>query len=305
MNDLLSKYKKFTSEPGRIFGLIYPYILFIIIAIGLYFISNLDQIARQKVPPALPDTTMITDLTVQEPRTIPPINILEYASPSPELLEKGKEGYITICVSCHGDNGSGDGPAGAGLNPVPRDFTNKDGWKNGSKLSQIYTTLEEGIAGTGMISYNYLAPADRIAMAHYIRETFVPDPPSDSQDELLALDQLYSLSSGKEIPAQIPVKAAVDLIIDENKSTVQNLVQKLSRISEDRAEEGARIFNIVSDNKIKALTTLSSSADWKQNQEKFYSTIIYSAGNNGFTSKIFILADSEWDALFNYMSRLF
>jgi mono/diheme cytochrome c family protein len=305
MNDLKNKYYKFKSEPGRVFGLVYPYILFVLIAVGLYFISNLDQVARQKVPPVLPDTTKVKDLNVQEPRTIPPINILEYSKPNPELLAKGKENYTTICISCHGENGKGDGLAGASLNPPPRDFTNKDGWKNGSKLSQIYTTLEEGIAGSGMISYNYLTPADRISIAHYIRETFVPSSPSDTQDELIALDQIYSLSSGKMIPAQIPVQAAMQLILNENKTAVQNLVQKLNKISESKTEEGARIFNLVTDNKLKALTVLSNSTDWKNNRQKFYNTLVYSVNNKGFNGKVFTLSDTEWDALFNYISRLF
>ena len=66
---------------------------------------------------------------------------------TPESIAKGKalfEGKGT-CFDCHGKEGKGDGPAGAILNPTPRDFTNckfhkkrKDGeffWviKNGSK----------------------------------------------------------------------------------------------------------------------------------------------------------------------------
>ena len=66
---------------------------------------------------------------------------------TPENIAKGKalfEGKGT-CFNCHGKEGKGDGPAGAILNPSPRNFTNckfhkkrKDGelmWviKNGSK----------------------------------------------------------------------------------------------------------------------------------------------------------------------------
>ena len=35
----------------------------------------------------------------------------------------GKSTYSTLCVSCHGETGKGDGPAGAALNPKPRDFS--------------------------------------------------------------------------------------------------------------------------------------------------------------------------------------
>ena len=49
--------------------------------------------------------------------------------------EAGKQTYNQLCVACHGAAGKGDGPAGAALNPKPRDFSigdykydaNKDG----------------------------------------------------------------------------------------------------------------------------------------------------------------------------------
>lgn len=43
---------------------------------------------------------------------------------TPELLEQGKTVYISECQSCHGENGSGDGPAAAGFISKPADWTN-------------------------------------------------------------------------------------------------------------------------------------------------------------------------------------
>ncbi len=34
-------------------------------------------------------------------------------------LDRGAEQYSTLCASCHGDGGMGDGPAGASLDPAP------------------------------------------------------------------------------------------------------------------------------------------------------------------------------------------
>jgi len=34
-------------------------------------------------------------------------------------LDRGAEQYSTLCASCHGDGGMGDGPAGANLDPAP------------------------------------------------------------------------------------------------------------------------------------------------------------------------------------------
>ena len=37
-------------------------------------------------------------------------------------LAKAQENYRTYCRKCHGDQGKGDGPGAAMLNPKPRDF---------------------------------------------------------------------------------------------------------------------------------------------------------------------------------------
>ena len=304
MDNLKNKIEELKSNPEKLFGLIYPYILIVIIALGLYFVTNLGNIARQSIPPVPADTTKQTDLPIVEPRTIPPVNIIEMSKPTEELIVKGKEIYTNICASCHGVDGIGNGPAAAALNPQPRNFTNKDGWKNGTKLSGIYTTLEEGIPNSGMIAYNYLPPSERIALAHYLRETFIPDPPVDSENELTALDQLYSLSQGKEIPAQIPVETAMSLMLQENSSTIQNLAQKVSRV-DNTNDAGAKMFNLVTSNKLRALATLDSDKTWKDNYQKFVSSIVYNVNHNGFNNNIFKLSSEEWNTLYNFMNGLF
>ncbi len=297
MNDL-------KSDPGKIFGFVYPYILFVVIALGILYITNLGNIARQSIPLVAADTTKITELPVVEPRIIPPINIMEMSKPNEELIALAKETYTTICASCHGEDGMGKGPASTALNPPPRNFASKEGWKNGPKISGIYTTLEQGIPGSGMIAYNYLPPSERIALAHYIRQTFVSDPPVDTEGELTQLDQLFLLSQGKEIPAQIPVASAMNLIMEENSSTVQTLVQKVNQVSSD-SDAGAGIFNSVTSNKMRALTTLNSDKSWKQNYQKFINSVIYNVNSNGFNNNLFKLSSNDWNVLYNYMNGLF
>lgn len=41
---------------------------------------------------------------------------------TPALREEGRALYESRCATCHGASGAGDGPAGAGLVPRPRDL---------------------------------------------------------------------------------------------------------------------------------------------------------------------------------------
>lgn len=75
--------------------------------------------------------------------------------PTPDVLAKGKaifEGKGT-CFTCHGNSGKGDGPAGAALDPSPRDFTNP-AFHTIRTEGEMFWVVKNGSAGTGMISYN-------------------------------------------------------------------------------------------------------------------------------------------------------
>ena len=71
---------------------------------------------------------------------------------TPESIAKGKalfEGKGT-CFNCHGKEGKGDGPAGAILDPSPRDFTNCKFHKK-RKDGELFWVIKNGSAGTGMV----------------------------------------------------------------------------------------------------------------------------------------------------------
>jgi mono/diheme cytochrome c family protein len=263
----------------------------------------LKLITRQGVPTVLLDTTKVEDLKIITAKTIPPVDIFRLRQPTEQLLSKGKTLYTTNCVSCHGEQGKGDGAGGVALNPQPRNFTAKDGWKNGTKISQIYQTLQEGIAGGGMIAYDFLLPEDRLAVIHYLRNTFIPDPPQDSKDELTVLDQTYSLSKGMQISPQIPIGAAIELVLAESDTKVKNLFSILQKIDSDNVDKGAEIFRNVTKDKIIALTILSSSNQWHENQQRFVSILTENINTNGFSNKVNALTRDDWNTLFNYLSK--
>jgi len=309
MNDLnkivKDKLEQLKSEPGKVFGLVYPYIFMITTVICFIYVFNMNYVARQNVNPPLPDSTSQKELLVVQARTIPPIDITKVSVPSPELLEKGKNIFSSVCSSCHGIEGKGNGTASIGLNPPPRNFTSKSGWKNGPKLTQIFQTLQDGIPGSAMASYEYLTPEEKFGLAQYIRSTFVPGPPVDSPDDFVTLDQLYNLSKGMEIPAQIPVSKATKFVIAENDSVAQNISRMMRIAALDQNDPGAIVFNIVSRNKFKSLVSLSRTLNWKKDEKLFVDIIVNNINQNGFNRDVYNLSSTEWDDLYKYLNRLF
>lgn len=54
--------------------------------------------------------------------------------------------FKTVCASCHGEGGAGDGAAAAGLDPKPAKFTDAEFWATRDKASVIKVITEGGAA---------------------------------------------------------------------------------------------------------------------------------------------------------------
>ncbi len=78
--------------------------------------------------------------------------------------------YEAHCTPCHGMKGEGDGPAGAALNPKPRNYA-KDGFKYGSSLEEVKRTIREGIDGTEMPTFEQVLTDEQIThVAEYVKQ---------------------------------------------------------------------------------------------------------------------------------------
>ncbi len=292
------KVEEIKNSPGTIFGLVFPYFLIVGILIGLYFISKLEFLSRQKVPPVLRDTVVVADLQVREAKVVPPVNLSEIRNPTPQLLSEGETLYKSNCASCHGETGAGGGPASAGLNPAPRNFTSPDGWKNGAKLSQIYTTLQEGIPGSSMVSYDYLLPEQKFALAHYIRTNFVPNPPEDSQSDLDALDATYNLSAGQQIPAQIPVAVAKSVLSQESEKYLSVVESTLNKIESSLNKNF--FYGLTSDSKV-AVMFLVKNFNIINSEQNLKKIVIKNVNQNGFNGNVFNLSEQDWSELYKFI----
>ncbi|HIE65621.1 MAG TPA: cytochrome c [Nitrospiria bacterium] len=72
---------------------------------------------------------------------------------TPENIAKGKALFVgkATCFTCHGNEGKGDGIAGAALDPGPRNFHNP--LMKNRQAGEYMWVVANGVEGTGMISY--------------------------------------------------------------------------------------------------------------------------------------------------------
>lgn len=124
------------------------------------------------------------------------------ASPShrPDF-ELGRTVFMKNCASCHGEQGKGDGPLAAKLNPPPRSFHDASAMEQSSPF-KFLNTLHTGIAGTGMTSFEGVLTEDEMwSVSFYIMGLrFARDPKQNVHTEA---DKEWDWRVGRE-PSFLP-----------------------------------------------------------------------------------------------------
>ncbi len=283
-------------------------IIFITVLIlgGSYYVRSFNNIYENMLAPVEVQRSNFPDKDLEQkpPVVVEGVNLVEVSSPNEELLAKGKEVYNANCSSCHGSEGKGDGAGGEALNPKPRSFHDADGWTNGSTLSEMYITVEEGIEGTGMIAYEFLPVKDRIATLYYIR-TFADHFPPVGETELEDLDMLYNISGGKYTAPQIPVARAKEILAANSIEVIKEIKSLADYIINHPGEPGADVFRQVCYEKLKALNLLYNNRTWLDNIETFKGIITAEPVNNGFNTSATMLNSEDWQSLHSYLARFF
>lgn len=127
-------------------------------------------------------------------------------------LQHAAQLYQSHCAACHGAEGRGDGPAGAALEPAPTDFHAVERY-NGRSLLGLYTTITQGVDGTGMAAYEgTLSQEDRWALAFYVGSMAVTDKVAQEGKE--AFNTLPGLKSGLPLDTLV-AKAPADVLKEQ------------------------------------------------------------------------------------------
>jgi mono/diheme cytochrome c family protein len=291
------------KKPIKLFGYSYFYFLASLTGLGLLYIWNLNTVGKNTVSPALlkDSTVFIQDIPFQSPRIIPPVDVMKAGVSSIESVNKGRVLYKNNCIACHGENGMGDGISASMLNPKPRNLHSLSGWKNGSKVTQIYKTLQEGISGSAMASYNYMPPEDRFALIHYIR-TFEGEQPQDSDKDFKQLDAVYELSKGMNVTGQIPVKKAMAIAVKESKVQAVE-IEQAKKLFQESSTEGAVIFRRAANDETKALTTLLHRKSMTS-MDELIKVVTADPLHAGFKTNVTNLSASEWSEMYKFVLTL-
>ncbi len=234
-----------------------------------------------------------TDYPSAAREVIPPIDPKTVMTPNPELLARGQKLFAETCATCHGTEGKGDGPGAKGLTPVPRNFT-VGGWKNGSRIEDIYRTLEEGVKGSSMVSYSYLSKKDRMALVHVVQSlgTFdhgssdpTVDHGSSDPTALAALEKLFA-SAGEVIPSRIPVKNAVERLVAEFRAIPAISPSSGNPLVREAVLDASR-----------AAQTLAGVSGWQASDQALAKGILPGLPGNGFAPALATYTPAQWKEL--------
>lgn len=163
---------KYSPRNSSIFFYV-PLVIFAIVLIGMVF--NWQFQGGVHVGASLPPPV----------KELPASKIVNHRALAKDtgLAADGKMLYQVNCASCHGNDGQGDGPRAAGLNPPPRNYKTEQ-FKFGTDVAALHNTLMKGSPGTSMPSFSLLPAKDVWAMVHYVR-TLIPNP-TPTDDAIIA-----------------------------------------------------------------------------------------------------------------------
>ena len=220
-------------------------------------------------------------------RDLPPVDPATVMTPNPKLLARGEVLFKQNCTSCHGESGQGNGPAAGTLNPRPRNFAQPADWKRGFHVTDIFTTISTGVKGTGMAAFDFIMPADRMALVHYVRSLGGFDHGAEDPKALAALADSFR-SKGFHIPNRIPVSLAIKKMVKEQTTAPPLQLPP----GQDKSASAALLHFAISDPSRVARTVAATSN--RNDVSAVARTWAAGAPDNGFASAVAGLNAAEW-----------
>lgn len=287
--------------------LVLAVILQVVLVGSAIFYSETTPTVAPAAPPKLvsevvsPEDVVFTDtdISAHKGKQLPPIDVLKAVTTDPKQVQDGSRLFNENCVTCHGPAGHGDGPAGKALQPAPRNLSQLTGWKNGTRLSDVFRTVTLGLAGTRMPAFDYLTHQQRFALAHFVL-SLASGHEADTSATLTALDKEFSLSTGAKEPNVIPVATALTRTLAEAGASAPMLKEMKiddaagQQVFDKVVEPGAR------DRLLRLLGTIPS---WRDNAARLRTLTSADPVAVGFRPHVRLLPETEWQALHAYLKN--
>lgn len=149
-----------------------------------------------------------------------PVDIVAALDPKSAELKgyDGRQLFGRYCAACHGPGGEGGGPYKA------RDLRTVKGWKRGTKLTDILTTISAGLDGTQMRSFRHLPIRERLALTHHAASFLtegVRPPVADADIAALKLrfpeTDPASRKGVDTTRPEIPIEEAMKKVVEEGR----------------------------------------------------------------------------------------
>ncbi len=160
--------------PGWLMFMLYGSIVFAFGYCGFYSLNMgpaLDAAYLQESKALEKDWA---DYYTKHPVVAPSLEELRMASKDPAVLELGKKQFASSCAACHGQNAQG---------LIGPNLTDSH-WLHGGKLTEVYTTVVNGVPGKGMPPWGRALSPDKIrAVVVYIHSLHDSRPPNAKAPE--------------------------------------------------------------------------------------------------------------------------
>ena len=272
----------------------------VVVTFVLFGLIVIPSLLRERRPLATPPSDQPAAASVgwldqaeappSKGKDLPPVDPATVMTATAKLLARGEALFKQNCTSCHGDAGRGDGPAVATLNPKPRNFTQPDKWTRGYRITDIFTTVTIGVKGTGMAAFDFVVPADRMALVHYVRSLGSFEHGAEDAKATEELAQQFR-SKGVHIPSRIPVSLAIKKMVQEQ---TQAPTIKLPTV-DDKSATTELLRSVIAD-PARVARTVAATKD-RADRVGVARAWVAGAPGNGFSTTLAGVTSDEWQEI--------